>query len=88
MPQRYPLPKRSPALPGNTSSDRYPVTHPLGGNGRGTETGHTPTTEALPVTRPCRWCRATLRACLVLHVNGGRPCCKACDHAPKEDDAE
>lgn len=28
--------------------------------------------------RPCTWCGATLRGCLVLHVNSGRPCCDRC----------
>jgi hypothetical protein len=30
--------------------------------------------------RPCRWCAVTLRSCLILHINNGQPCCKACDH--------
>lgn len=30
--------------------------------------------------RPCRWCSASLRACVVKLLNSGRGCCAACSH--------
>lgn len=35
--------------------------------------------------RLCRWCGAPLIACITKHINGGKPCCRACDHPPVQE---